>query len=62
MEPTSSSETTVLTRPTRRHIPEDGILYDHRCENLKSYISQYVCTVNEIPWKTVFTENLTLPR
>jgi hypothetical protein len=23
---------------TRRHIPEDGILHSHRCENLKSHI------------------------
>jgi hypothetical protein len=22
---------------TRRHIPEDNILHNHRCENLKSY-------------------------
>jgi hypothetical protein len=60
MEETCSSETTVLTRTTRRHIPEDGILHSRRRENLKSYISQYVCTVNDIPWKTVFIENLTL--
>jgi hypothetical protein len=31
-------ETTVLTRATRRHIPEDGILNSDRHENLKSYI------------------------
>jgi hypothetical protein len=31
------SETTVLTRTTRRHIPEDGILLSHRQENLKIY-------------------------
>jgi hypothetical protein len=35
---TRSSETSVLTRPTPRHIPEDCILHSHRCENLKSYM------------------------
>jgi hypothetical protein len=33
----SSSETSVLTRATRRNIREDVILHSHRRENLKSY-------------------------
>jgi hypothetical protein len=34
----SSSETSALTRVTRRNIPEGAILLSHRRENLKSYI------------------------
>jgi hypothetical protein len=32
-----SSETSVLTRATRRNNPEDTILHSHRRKNLKSY-------------------------
>jgi hypothetical protein len=32
------SETSVNTqRTTRRYIPEDGTLHNHRCENIKPY-------------------------
>jgi hypothetical protein len=31
-------------RTTRRHIPEDDTLPNHRCENLKSYMNENVCS------------------
>jgi hypothetical protein len=37
MEAIPSSETSVHTRSTQRHIPEDGVLHAHRRENFKSY-------------------------
>jgi hypothetical protein len=36
-EAPGSSETSVLTRATRRNNPKDTILHSHRRENLKSY-------------------------
>jgi hypothetical protein len=49
-EALSSSETSVLTRVTRRNIQEDAILHSHRSENLKSYISDLD---SYIPWNVL---------
>jgi hypothetical protein len=41
----SSSETSVLTRATRRDIPENDILHSDHRENLKSYTALTVLTL-----------------
>jgi hypothetical protein len=40
-----SSETSILTRATRRNIPRDGIFHSPRRENLKSYIALTGCAL-----------------
>jgi hypothetical protein len=49
MEAIFSSETSGdFQRTTRRYIPEDRALHNHRCENLKSYTCRSSCKASVI--------------
>jgi hypothetical protein len=56
-EAPGSSETSVLTRATRRNNPEDTILHSHLRENLKSYTEIFYLQVLEAGWQNA-DENL----
>jgi hypothetical protein len=57
MEATCSSEASDFQLTTRRYIPEDRIIHNHRCENLKSYIWSCFVAWAE-PWSRPVVFNL----
>jgi hypothetical protein len=59
-EAPGSSETSVLTRTTRRNNPEDTILHSHRRENLKSYNFFFILEEFYYSQKVYLTERLSV--
>jgi hypothetical protein len=51
MEAIRSSETSLLIRSTRRHLPEDDNHHSHRRGNLKSYITRPISTQIKFSWR-----------
>jgi hypothetical protein len=51
----SSSETSVLTRVTRRNIPEEATIHSHRRENLKSYIVPGLLILFTLTMEVIFS-------
>jgi hypothetical protein len=47
IEEIRSSETSVLTGATRRHIPEDDIFHSRRRKKLKSYIVKVLSVIEK---------------
>jgi hypothetical protein len=72
MEVILSSETSVPTRATRHHLPDDGIPHSHCHENLKSYIvntiqfnisANSICTyTKQTPWPLVHRRTIPTER
>jgi hypothetical protein len=52
MEATCFTEILVLTRSTRHHVPEDGILCSHCHQNLRSYASYFCLSLQDYMCKT----------